>query len=241
MSRKIVVASGKGGVGKSSVTAGIAGALQEMGKNVLVVDCDIGLRSLDIMLNACEGLLFNWGDVLCGRCAADKAEIPTACGAVLLAAPKVFEACFTPDAFVNMLGQYDKKYDYIILDSPAGIGNGFCLAGAAAETGLIVATPDEVCVRNGAIAADRLFELGVRNCRLVINRFRTKATLKGKLLNIDDVIDSTSVQLIGIIPEDPNVMFSLSRGESLPPKSPAARAMARTAKRLEGKKIQLRI
>ncbi len=238
---KIVIASGKGGVGKSSVTAGLAGAFQELGKSVLVVDCDIGLRSLDLMLDACENLLFNWGDVIAGRCSPEQATVATACGATLLAAPKSFEVCYTFEGFEAMLRQYEDRFDYILLDSPAGIGSGFALAGSVAKLGLIVATPDDVCVRNGAVASDRLFEMGVKRCRLIINRFRSKASLKGKLLNIDDVIDSTSVQLIGVIPEDNTVMFNLSRGKELPRKSAAAKAMLRIAMRIDGKDVPLKM
>ena len=241
MAKRIVIASGKGGVGKSSVSAGLACALGRAGHSVLVVDCDVGLRSLDIMLCACEEMLFNWGDVITGRCPAEKALTATACGPSLLCAPKGFELEYTPEAMRALAGEYSQRFDYILFDSPAGVGLGFKLAAAAAGFAVIVATPDEVCVRNGAIAADYLADLGIVQSRLVINRFDSKATVKGRLLNIDDVIDSTRLRLLGVVPQDSSVSFNMSRGKPLPPKSDAARAFDRIAGRLDGKRILLKI
>lgn len=241
MAKKIVVASGKGGVGKSSVSAGLSCALQRAGHNVLVVDCDIGLRSLDIMLGASENMLFNWGDVITGRCPADRALTPTAYGPMLLCAPKDFEHEYTAEAMQKLAAEYEERFDYMIFDSPAGVGMGFKLSAAAADTAIIVATPDEVCVRNGAIAADNLANLGIEQSRLIINRFDVKATVKRKLLNIDDVIDSTRLRLLGIVEQDSAVSFNLSRGKPLPERSKAAKAFARIADRLDGKRIPLKI
>ncbi len=241
MARKIVIASGKGGVGKSSVSAGLSCALQKAGHNVLVIDCDIGLRSLDIMLGAGENMLFNWGDVITGRCYPDAALTPTAYGPTLLCAPKEFEPEYTAPAMVKLASEYEERFDYMIFDSPAGVGMGFKLSAAAADTAIIVATPDEVCVRNGAIAADNLAKLGIEYSRLIINRFDVKATVKRRLLNIDDVIDSTRLRLLGIVEQDTAISFNLSRGKPLPAKSTAAKAFARIAGRLDGKRIPLKI
>lgn len=241
MAARIVIASGKGGVGKSSVSAGLACALQNAGHSVLVVDCDIGLRSLDIILKVDESILFNWGDIIAGRCRHEDALIKTVFGVSLLCAPKHFEECFTPEAMVSLADEFEERFDYIIFDAPAGLGTGFTLAAAAANTAIVVSTPDEVCVRNGALAADKLAELGIEQSRLVINRFNKKATLKGKLLNIDDVIDSTRLRLIGVVPQDNSIVFNMSCGKSLPKKSSAAAAFSRIARRLDGKRIPLEI
>ncbi len=241
MAKKIVVASGKGGVGKSSVSAGLACAFQNAGYSVLVVDCDIGLRSLDIMLGAQEEMLFNWGDVITGRCLPDKALTSTAFGPTLLCAPKGFEIEYTVEAMKALTAEFESRFDYIIFDSPAGVGLGFKLAAAAAESAVVVATPDEICVRNGAIAADYLADLGIEQSRLIINRFDTKAILKRKLLNIDDVIDSTRLRLIGVVPQDASVSFNMSRGKPLPKRSSASKAYGRIAARIEGKRVPLKM
>ncbi len=240
MAKRIVIASGKGGVGKSSVCAGLACALQKAGHNVLVVDCDIGLRSLDIILSAQANMLFTWGDIISGRCSGDEALTATAYGPSLLCAPGGFEDCFTAEAMRRMADEYEERFDYILFDSPAGIGQGLGLAGAAADSAIIVATPDSVCVRSGAIAADRLSKLGIKNSRLVINRFDKRAIIKGKLLNIDDVIDSTRQRLIGIVPQDNSIMYNMTSGKPLPGKSAAA-AFGRIAARLDGKRVPLQI
>lgn len=241
MAARIVIASGKGGVGKSSVTAGLACALQNAGHNVLVVDCDIGLRSLDIILGAGADMLFTWGDIIAGRCGCDDALTRTNCGCSLLCAPSDFEDCFTPEAMCSMAEEFEERFDFILFDSPAGVGNGFKLAGAAANGAIVVATPDSVCVRSGAVAAEKLAAMGIRNIRLVINRFEKKATLKGKRLNIDDVIDSTCLRLIGVIPQDNSLSFNMTCGRLLPKRSPAAAAFSRIALRLEGKRVPLEI
>lgn len=241
MAKKIVVASGKGGVGKSSVSAGLACALQNAGHSVLVIDCDIGLRSLDIILGASEAMLFNWGDVITGRCSADSALTPTAYGPTLLCAPKDFEYEYTAEAMKKLASEYEDRFDYMIFDSPAGVGLGFKLSAAAANSAIIVATPDEVCVRNGAIAADNLAAMGISQSRLIINRFDVKATLKRRLLNIDDVIDSTRLRLLGIVEQDSAVSFNMSRGKPLPVRSNAAKAFERIAARLDGKRVPLKL
>ena len=239
MAERIVITSGKGGVGKSSITAGLACALQRKGHSVLVVDCDIGLCSLDIILGAKSDMFFNWGDIICSRCSNDAALTETAYGPALLCAPKRFEPEYTPQAMQSLAQEYEERFDYIIFDSPAGLGTGFRLAAAAANKAIVVSTPDEVCVRSAAAAADSLSEFGIEESRLIINRFERKATTKGKLLNIDDVIDSTRLRLIGVIPYDRNVMFNMCCGKQLPEKSTAAQSFERIAGRLDGERIHL--
>lgn len=239
MAERIVIASGKGGVGKSSITAGLACALQDKGHSVLVVDCDIGLCSLDIILSAKSDMLFNWGDIICERCNSDVALTETKYGPTLLCAPKRFEPEYTQEAMQRLAQEYEERFDYIIFDSPAGLGLGFRLAAAAADRAIVVSTPDDVCVRSAAAAADRLSEFGIEESRLIINRFERKATIKGKLLNIDDVIDSTRLRLIGVVPQDRNVMFNMCCGRRLSDKAPAAQAFDRIARRLDGERVHL--
>ncbi len=241
MAKKIVIASGKGGVGKSSVSAGLALALQRSGCRVLLVDCDIGLRSLDLILGAGAELLFHWGDAIQKRCAPEQAVTAVAGGLSLLSAPADFEPAYTPAAVRELAAAYDASFDYILFDSPAGVGFGLELAAAAAELALIVATPDEVCVRSGQVAADRLARLGVAESRLIINRFDSKAVAKSRLLNIDEMIDCTHLRLLGVVPSDPAVTFGMSRGQAMNEKGKAMKAFERIAGRLGGKRILLQI
>ncbi|MBQ9552363.1 MAG: P-loop NTPase [Clostridia bacterium] len=241
MAKRIVIASGKGGVGKSSVSAGLALALQRSGYRVLLVDCDIGLRSLDLILGAGAELLFHWGDVIQKRCTPEQALTAVAGGVSLLSAPSDFESAYTPEAMRELAAAYDEAFDFILFDSPAGIGFGLELAAAAAQLALIVATPDEVCVRSGQVAADTLSRSGVADSRLIINRFDSRSVAKGKLLNIDEVIDCTHLRLIGVVPADPAVTFGMSRGQAMNEKGKAMKAFDRIAERLNGKRVLLQI
>ncbi|MCL2507779.1 MAG: P-loop NTPase [Oscillospiraceae bacterium] len=240
MARKIIIASGKGGVGKSTLTTGLCFALEGMGRRVLAVDSDIGLRSLDILMDAGKQSIFDWGDVLLGSCEPEKAVVK-ADGVSLLKAPLKHDKAFTPESTRDMIAKYDGQFDYILIDAPAGISDGFLLAASMADEGIIVATPDRVCVRSAEAAADRLLELGITNLRMVINRFNRKAVEQSFLLNIDSVIDSTRVRLIGVVPDNMQLMFCLIRGMKIPPKNMAYKAFERIARRIEGERVPLEV
>ena len=240
MAQNIVIASGKGGVGKSSLTVGLSFALRDMGKRVLAVDCDIGLRSLDLLFCAADRMVYDWGDLLCGRCAADKALLE-ANGVSLLAAPLREDDAYTPERMREMLSQFDDAFDCILLDAPAGIAEEFRLAAAGADRALVVATADEVCLRSASRAAQQLRACGLADLRLVVNRFQTAAMEHRFLCNLDDSIDRVGVRLIGVVPEDAEVMFRLPKGEPLPKKSAAKAAWDRIARRLCGENVPLKL
>lgn len=241
MAKKTVIASGKGGVGKSTLTAGLSNALVGLGKSVLAVDFDIGLRSLDLILGVREQVVFDWGDLILKRCELQQAMIKSPGGTVFIAAPLTFNRAFNFRNIKELLKSVDQHFDYIFLDSPAGISRGFQLAACAADAGLIIATPDEVCVHSGAKAADEMLDMGIANPRLIINRFNKKAVFKGRLLNIDDVIDAAGVQLIGVVPEDCELSYCAGSGQLLPKTTPSAYALNRIVRRLEGENLPLKL
>ncbi|MBR6531474.1 MAG: P-loop NTPase [Clostridia bacterium] len=238
MAKKIILASGKGGVGKSSLTAGLAIALCEIGFNTLVVDFDIGMGCLDLILAADDTGIFNWGDVINGTCEPMTA-LRSTIGPKLLVAPTSYDDSFTADAVKKMIKSYDREFDYILFDAPAGVSGGFRLAAECADEGIIVSTPDEVCVRVGQYTGDILYSMGLENIRLIINRFNKKLTTQGHYLNIDEVIDSTVLQLIGVVPEDRKLSYCSVTGMQTLTKSPAKSAFHRIAKRLEGINVNL--
>ncbi|MCQ2463070.1 MAG: P-loop NTPase [Clostridia bacterium] len=234
MAEIYLVASGKGGVGKSSFTVAIAKALAARDKSVLIVDADVGLRSLDLFIEGTEAVLYDWGDIINGRCEPEAAII-TDKGISLLTCPLEYGDEFTGEAFGSLIEQFGSEYDFIVIDAPAGIGNVLKMACHAAKNGIVIATPDNVCVRSACIAAQVMEENGVENTRLIINRFRPKAVEKKKLMNIDGVIDNTGVQLLGVIPEDPAIGYGTvytSRQISTP-------SINRIARRLCGENIPL--
>lgn len=240
MARKIILASGKGGVGKSSLTAGIAIELCNMGQNVLVIDFDIGMGCLDLILASDDTGIFNWGDVVKGSCEPMQA-IRSTVGPSLLTAPTRFDCDYTEDFVRDMIAEYDDLFDYILMDAPAGVSGGFLLAAACADEGIIVSTADEVCVRVGAFAGEKLSELGVTDIRLIINRFNKKLTSQGHYLNIDEVIDATVLQLIGVVPEDKKISYCSVVGMTTLDSSKAKEAFKRIAMRLEGFNVNLKL
>lgn len=237
MAEIIVVASGKGGSGKSSFTAGIGRALAKAGKKVLAMDFDIGLRSLDLLFGVSDKVVFDWGDLIQGRCTAEQAII--SCEIDLIAAPRNFSEDFTEEKIKELIKSLKSKYDYIFLDSPAGIDRGFRLAVSGAQKAIIVSTPDSICVRSCNRAYSELDKSGITDCRLIINMFEVKPVCKNKLLNIDQCIDETGIQLLGIVPRDANVGFCSVTGTAPGEFSPSTLAFSRIAKRLCGQRVPL--
>ncbi len=240
MAKKIVIASGKGGVGKSTVTAGLSRALESEGKKVLAMDFDIGLRSLDLLFGVRDQVVRNWGDVILGNCEKEHAVIHVG-NIDFISAPLYFDEAFTPEKVKEMIQSYDKDYDVIFIDAPAGISAGFALACAGADSALVVSTPDDVCVRSVEITANKIASYGVGEIRLIINRFIKKLSAKRKFLNVDQVIDLTTVQLIGVIPYDEKIAFSSMEKSTFNFKSSAQKSFRRIARRVLGENVPLKL
>ncbi|MBQ6544004.1 MAG: P-loop NTPase [Clostridia bacterium] len=237
MAEIYAVASGKGGVGKSTFTAGISRALSEAGKRVLAIDCDIGLRSLDLLLD-CDGqVVFDWGDAVAGRCSADRAVIS---GSVdFIASPRHYEEGFNGENLRKIIDSLKSGYDFIFLDSPAGVGRDFETAVNAADKLTAVTTADNICVRSCAAACAAAEKLGLTDQHLVINMFEVRPAVRKKLLNLDECIDETRVPLLGVIPFDRVLSYASVTGVKPDEFSPSARAFLRIAKRLCGEKAEL--
>lgn len=239
MAEKIIIASGKGGVGKSTAVACLARSLAAKGHRVLVMDFDIGLRSLDILLGVSDQVLFDWGDVLALRCDPKKAFLELSPNLFFIAAPLHMQKSYTLPRMRELLEILDRSFHYILMDAPAGLHQGFSLASCAADTGILLSTPDAVCVRSAGIAARTLSANGVKALCLLINRLQQKPVTYGSLLNIDEVIDAVGVQLLGVIPEDFSITQQLCKGFILPEKSPAAHAFDRVTRRMLGESVRL--
>ena len=241
MSEKIIIASGKGGVGKSTLTAFLGPALAKRGRRVLLVDSDTGLGALDIMLGVADRVVNSWADVMVGNCEFGNAVIKLSDNLHLLPSPRVFPKEVPDSVFSDVLKSAEKDYDVIFIDSAAGIDDNFRRAALYCERAVFVATADEVSVRCASAAADEAMKYNILrdDMRIVINRFQKKAALKAKLLNVDGVIDKSGVGLLGIIPEDKKVPF-ISVTNDLPKgKSSLVSAVDRIADRLEGKYVPL--
>ncbi len=240
MAIKTVIASGKGGVGKSTVTKNLGLHFASLGKRTLLIDCDAGLSSLDVMLCCGEGINFSWSDIADGSCETADAFVKINENLTLLPSPRIPLTEDYADCIKKLTEELNDEFDYIFIDAPAGVGRGLRRAASGAEKSLVTATADEVSVKGAATVETVLKECGISDSRLLINRYDVKAAKKGKLLTIDEIIDKTSVQLIGIIPEDKNIMYSTVSQKKLRTKKSDS-AISRIAMRIEGKYIPLEL
>lgn len=241
MAKIFTVVSGKGGVGKSTFCVNIALSLCEKGEKVLLIDGDAGLRSLDLLLGVDEMVLYDWADILRGSCDHIKARLFYNEMLQLLPAPIEEPEKLTAEDFKKILELYNDEYDYIFIDASAGIGELTKIYARCADECIVIATPDSVSARSACVAGNELIKLGVKEekIRLVINRFDKKAVKRGKLLNIDDVIDRTYIRLLGVVPEEHDLMYAGVTEKSLSPYSDAKIAFNNIADRISGKEIPL--
>lgn len=233
----IAFLSGKGGTGKTSVCAGVATALAQAGERVLCIDCDIGLRNLDIALGLADHAALSFLDICEGRYRLDQAAAhPHFPSLFFLTAPiNRSPAQINPTDFSRMLQQARSSFRYILLDAPAGVDAGFQLTAAPADRIVLVTGPDSAAIRDASRAGDLLELMGKTSVRLVVNRVHPKMVTTMNL-TIDDIMDRAGLPLLGIVPEDSNVTLAASFGIPLLEfgKRGAAAACRRIAKRIQG-------
>lgn len=230
--------SGKGGVGKSSVAAAVAQALAAAEKKILIVDMDIGLKSLDVIFGIGDSVVYHWGDMIQGRCS--RGDAVKRVGEVdILSAPLRPAAAFTREAVRKMIADCASAYDFILLDAPSGLGQNIDLAVCAATGAVIVATPDRISASAAGECAAGLRQLGIPTIRLIVNRFSARVIRKGFALNLDEMIDLCAARLIGVIPEDPAFAISTCNGLSFR-QTDAYRAAQNVARRILGQEIPLK-
>ena len=232
----IAVASAKGGVGKSTFCCGVGKMLSVHGKRVLLVDMDIGVRSLDILLGVSEKTVYNWGDIIKGNCEYRKAVTETSKELFLLPAPIDFSTEYTPESFKNMLKTFAKDFDYIFLDAPAGLESGFNLASKSADSCIIISTPDAISIRAASYAARNVRKAGISNVRLVVNKFNKKIH---KAINVDEIIDTVGARFLGVIPESQGIYNSVE-GRKIPYESKGNQALLRISRRITGENVPFR-
>ena len=218
MAKVITITSGKGGVGKTTSTANLGTALAMLGKKVIVVDADIGLRNLDVVLGLENRIVYDLVDVIEGNCRLRQALIKDKHNGelyLLPAAQTKDKDAVSQDEMIELVDQLRSEADYVIIDSPAGIESGFKNAIAGADEVIIVTTPEVSAVRD----ADRIFGLceaaGKGHPRLIINRLRPKMVRSGEMMSVEDLLQILAIDLIGIIPDDEAVITATNRGEVL--------------------------
>lgn len=242
MGQVFVVTSGKGGVGKSTITAGLGAALARTGANVLAVDTDIGLRSLDLILGVASRAVYDWLDVINERCEVAQAmtRVDPLENFYAMPAPLLSDEVIATDKFRRMCLRLRDTFDFILVDSPAGIGRGFDLACSPASAAILVVTPDPISIRTVEMTSRLLKEKHILEQRIIINRFRSKPVKKAQQPNIDEVIDGAGVKLIGVVPEDANLNFCAIKGRLIEQKQKSGQAFARIAQRMLGKEVSLK-
>lgn len=240
MGISIMVTSGKGGTGKTSLTAGVASCLAALGHRVLCIDLDIGLRNLDIALGLSDMAVMDFSDVMARRCPLLTAVTsdPRIRGLSLLTAPLSPEG-LDPAAFKAMVEDAKEYFDYVFMDSPAGLGMGFRLAMEAADRAILVSATDPSALRDAQRTVSEL--LGrVNDVHLVMNRVQPK--LMNRLrTSIDHAMDTAGLPLLGVVPEDPTVTIAATAGEPLVLMTDAGAAPAylNIARRILGQRTPL--
>lgn len=240
MGTAVMITSGKGGTGKTSLTAGVASCLAALGRRVLCIDLDIGLRNLDIALGLSDRAVMDFSDVMERRCPLLTAAVehPDIRGLYLLTAPLTLEQ---PDIhqFRTLVDEAKDCFDFVFMDSPAGLGVGFQLAMAAADRAVLVSATDPAALRDAQRAVSELVGK-VDELHLVMNRVQPK--LMGKLrTSIDSAMDTAGLPLLGVVPEDPAVTMAAASGEPLVLMTyqGAAPAYLNIAKRILGQRVPL--
>ena len=241
MGEVIVITSGKGGVGKTTTTANIGAGLSRFDKKVVVIDTDLGLRNLDVVMGLENQIVYNLVDVIEGTCRLKQALIRDKRYENLYLLPSAQtkdKSSVSPGQMKKLTAQLRDEFDYILLDCPAGIEQGFQNAIAGADRALVVTTPEVSAIRD----ADRIIGLlesnQLRRISLIINRIRMDMVKRGDMMSVDDVTEILSVSLIGAIPDDEQVVIGTNQGEPvIGLASHAGKAYENICKRIMGVEV----
>ena len=242
--KTIVMTSGKGGVGKTTATANVGTALALRSNRVAVIDTDIGLRNLDVVMGLENRIVYDLVDIVEGRCRLEQALIRDkhAGDLYLIAAAQTRDKdCITTQQLVGLCKRLEDDFDYVIVDCPAGIEQGFRNAIAAAQEALVVTTPEVSAIRDADRVIGLLQAADIRDIRLIINRINPAMVRQGNMMDASDVLEMLAVEAIGLIPADDRVITSTNNGSPVvyDPGSTSGREFVRIAARIDGEHIPL--
>ncbi len=240
----IVITSGKGGVGKTTTSANIGTGLAILGKSVVVVDADIGLRNLDVVMGLENRIVYDIVDVVEKNCRLKQALIRDKRHEklyLLPAAQTKDKSAISPEQMLELVNELKKEFDYIIIDSPAGIEQGFQNSIAGADIAIIVTTPEISAVRDADRVIGLLESKGLYNPKLIINRIRQEMVKRGDMMNMDDIIDILAIDLLGIVPDDEAIVISTNKGEPvvIDEKALSGKAYKNITRRIMGDEVEL--
>lgn len=245
MGEAIVITSGKGGVGKTTTSANLGTALALQGKRVCLIDTDIGLRNLDVVLGLENRIIYDLVDVIKGRCKIHQALVKDKRFEdklfLLPAAQTTDKLAITPEEMKTLVTELKRDYDYIIIDCPAGIEQGYKNAVAGADKAIVVTTPEISAVRDADRIIGLLEQEDIEPPKLIINRIRPAMMDSGEALDINDITTHLSIDLLGIVADDQQVISSSNRGEPvvMDPSNPAALGYRNIARRILGESVPL--
>ncbi|MFD2637568.1 septum site-determining protein MinD [Piscibacillus salipiscarius] len=245
MGESIVITSGKGGVGKTTTTANIGTALALMGQKVCLIDTDIGLRNLDVVLGLENRIIFNIIDVIEGRCKLQSALVKDKrfeCLHLLPAAQTSDKNEVSPEAIAELVEELKPDYDYILIDCPAGIEQGYKNAVAGADKAIVISTPEKSSIRDADRIIGLLEQEELKNSPfLIINRIRKHMVDSGDMLSVDEIVSTLSIELLGIILDDEDVIRSSHHGVpvAFQPDTKASISYRNIARRILGESVPL--
>lgn len=246
MGESIVITSGKGGVGKSTTSANLGTALALSGKKVCLIDTDIGLRNLDVLLGLENRILYDLVDVIEKRCRVQQALIKDKrCDELYLlpAAQTKDKACVSSNQLRWLVAELKEQFDYVLIDCPAGIEIGFKNAIAGADQAIIVTTPENTAVRDADRVIGLLEKEKACSPKLIINRMRAQMVRDGGMMDVDEVVSVLAIDLLGVIPDDEQVIRAGNLGEPVvyDKSCPAGRAYRNVSRRIRGEMVPLMV
>ncbi len=246
MGEVIVITSGKGGVGKTTTTANLGSSLADAGKKVVLVDTDIGLRNLDVVMGLENRIVYDIVDVVEEKCKLRQALIKDKRFEELFLLPAAQtrdKTAINEEQMKELTKKLKEDFDYILIDCPAGIEQGFKNAIAGADRAIVVTTAEISAIRD----ADRIIGLlessEIKNPELVVNRLRPAMVKKGEMMEVEDIVDLLSVDLIGVVPDDEYIITQTNKGEPVirNKKAPSGKAYIEISKRILGENIEVTI
>lgn len=246
MGEVIVITSGKGGVGKTTTTANLGSSLAEAGKKVVLVDTDIGLRNLDVVMGLENRIVYDIVDVIEEKCKLRQALIKDKRFEELFLLPAAQtrdKTAINEEQMIDLTKKLKEEFDYILIDCPAGIEQGFKNAIAGADRAIVVTTAEISAIRD----ADRIIGLlessEIKNPELIVNRLRPAMVKKGEMMEVEDIVDLLSVDLIGVVPDDEYIITQTNKGEPVikNKKAPSGKSYIEIARRILGENIEVTI